>query len=64
MQVTQAARGPLHPTVAAALKPLVQLCWEAGHLDTAVALQQHACAVLDYEASLAISGDCSAQLAR
>ena len=60
VQMTQAAQGPLHPAVAAALKPLVQLFWRQGDASTAVALQQHACAVLDSEASHAISGEAAA----
>ena len=58
MQVTQAAQGPMHPSVAASLKPLAQLFWRQGDPDTAVALQRHSCDVLDAEASIAMSGEC------
>ena len=55
-QMSQAAQGPLHPSAAAALKPLVQLFWREGDASTAMALQQHACGILDSEASQAASG--------
>ena len=54
--MTEAAQGPLHPSTAAALKPLMQLFWREGEADTAIALQRHVCSVLEAEASHAISG--------
>ena len=56
-QVTEAAQGKLHPSVAAALRPLAQLFWRQGDSGTALALQTHACSVLDADGAHALSGE-------